>query len=630
MCGIAGKVSAAEPVERALVERMCSQIVHRGPDSRGVHCEGGVGIGIQRLRVIDLETGDQPIYNEDRTVAVVLNGEIYNYRELRRELESRGHEFATKGDTETIVHLYEERGRDCVRELNGMFAFALWDSRRRRLLLARDRVGKKPLYYSHHGAKGALSFASELAALVEDSDIGRDVNHDAVDCFFAYGYVPAPLTIYRGVRKLPPASTLTFDLARPGSIETDCYWHLDYSKKLAGDERELDEELRRRIGAATRRRLISDVPLGAFLSGGIDSSVVVSEMAAASATPVKTFTIGSEVDAYNELPLAKITAERFGTDHHELIVRPDAIALMPTMVRHYGEPYADTSALPSFYVSEFARRSVTVALNGDGGDENFAGYPRHAANAVTAYIDRAPGPVRRAVAWAGGRLPTGPRTLAARAGQLLSSVDQDALERYRRHVSVFTAPQRERLFAPEFAATIDPSVAAEVIGIPWRQASGRSRLDAMLEVDIATYLPGDLLTKIDIATMTYSLEGRSPLLDPDVMEFAAALPPSQKLNRLRKKWILRRAYRGIVPDRVLDGRKQGFAIPLRDWLRAELRDYTREVLLDPATLARGFFDGDEVARLLAAHDARRDDLSLQIWALLMFEQWYRTFADGGA
>ena len=623
MCGIAGKVSNGSPIAPELLERMCAAIAHRGPDSRGVHREPGVELGVQRLRVIDLETGDQPLYNEDQTVAVVLNGEIYNYRELRRDLLSRGHRLVTKGDTEVIAHLYEEDGPDCVRQLNGMFAFAIWDSQRQRLVLGRDRVGKKPLFYWQ--GDGVLTFASELAALIEDEAIPREVDPDAVDSFLAYGYVPGPMSIWRGVRKLPPASTLTFE--RHGSPRIERYWSLDYSHKVNGDPAEIEEELRRRVGAAVRRRLISDVPLGVFLSGGVDSSIVVSEMASAMTEPVKTFSIGSESKAHNELPRARIIATRFDTDHHEMIVRPDAIELLPRLVRHYGEPYADTSAIPAFYLARFTRRHVTVALNGDGGDENFAGYLRHAANHLTTAVDRAPWALRRLSARLGRMLPQGPRTLAARANQLLTSLDQDALERYRRHVSVFTSPERLRLFRPSFRDEVDPAVAADVIGRPWQQATGSSRLDTMLEVDVATYLPDDLLVKIDIATMAYSLEARSPLLDPEVMEFAASLAPSLKLHRLRKKWIFRQAYRHVIPEEILSGAKIGFSIPLAAWLRGELRDYAREVLLDPRSLRRGYFEESEIRTILERHDSGRHDHSLQIWALLMLEHWHEMFVD---
>lgn len=601
---------------------MCDRIVHRGPDSRGIHRGEGVELGIQRLRVIDLQTGDQPIYNEDRSVAVVLNGEIYNYRELRRDLHKRGHRLTTQGDTEVIVHLYEELGLDCVAELNGMFAFALWDATRGRLMLARDRVGKKPLFYSHH--RGGLSFASSLGALLEDPEVPRQVDQDAVDAFLAYGYIPAPLSIWRSVRKLPAASTLVLDTrgAQPPRIAR--YWELDYSRKIEGDQRELEEELRRRVRASTRRRLIADVPVGAFLSGGVDSSIVVAEMAAGSSQPVKTFSIGSETKAYDELPRARLIAEHFATDHHELVVRPDAIALIPKLVAHYGEPYADSSAIPSFYVAEFARRSVTVALNGDGGDESFAGYLRYAANHLTSAVDRGPLALRRGLARLGGVLPAGSRTVAGRAKQLLTSLDQDALTRYQRHVSVFNEPERERLFERGFRAGIDPRTADSVIAGPWSKASGSSRLDVLLEVDVETYLPDQLLVKMDVATMAYSLEGRSPLLDPEVMEFAASLAASTKLHHLRKKWILRQAYRDVIPREILRASKKGFGIPLGEWLRGELREYAHETLLDREALGRGYFREGELRRILGSHDSGRGDHSQQIWALLMLEEWQRT------
>jgi asparagine synthase (glutamine-hydrolysing) len=624
MCGIAGKVSSESRIAPGLVERMCGAMTHRGPDARGLHREDGAELGIQRLRVIDLETGDQPIYNETGEVAVVLNGEIYNYRELRSDLSRRGHVLATKGDTEVIVHLYEELGPDCVRELHGMFSFALWDARRRRLMIARDRVGKKPLFY--WAGRESLTFASELAALMEDAEIPRDVDPDALDCYLAYACIPAPLTVWRGVRKLPPAHTLVWER---GQLALNRYWRLDYSQQTSAPEPELVEELRRRIGASVRRRMIADVPLGAFLSGGVDSSIVVSEMAAASPAPVKTFSIGFEAPEYNELPQARLTAERFATDHHELVVRPDALALVPKIVRHYGEPFADSSAIPSFYLAELARREVTVALNGDGGDESFAGYVRYAVNQLTAGVDRVPRPLRRAVVALGERLPARPgaKSFVGRAQRLLTSLGEDPVERYRRHTSLFNSREREALLASDFRASIDPTAAPEVIAEPWREASGDSRLDTLMEVDVATYLPNDLLTKMDIATMAHSLEARSPLLDPEVMEFAATLPANLKLRRLQRKRILRRAYRGRVPDRILDGAKRGFGVPIDHWFRGELQAYARELLLDPATLDRGYFDGAEVKSLLDRHASGAGDRSAQIWGLVMLEEWHRQFAD---
>jgi asparagine synthase (glutamine-hydrolysing) len=620
MCGIAGKVSRRGDVPARLVEQMCERQAHRGPDSRGIHRSEGVTLGIQRLRVIDLETGDQPIYNEDRSVAVVLNGEIYNFPELRAELERRGHSFYTRTDTEVIAHLYEERGPDLVQELNGMFSFAVWDERRRRLLLARDRVGKKPLFYAV--GDGYLSFASELAALMVDPEVPAEIDPSSIDCFLAYGYVPAPWSIWRDVRKLRPAHTLLWE---NGKTKIDCYWRLDYSRKRTEDRRELEEELRERLGAAVRRRLISDVPLGAFLSGGVDSSIVVSEMAAASSHPVKTFSIGFEEEEFNELPRARLIADRFATDHEEFIVRPDAIHLVPKLVRHYGEPYADSSAIPTFYLAELTRRHVTVALNGDGGDESFAGYLRHVANSLTGHLDSVPRPLRRGVAALGRALPRTPgsKTLMSRAQRLLVSVDADSIERYTRHVSIFNANERAEVLDPDFRESLDQRRAPGVIAGPWRAASGSAMLDRLLEVDVNTYLPEDLLVKVDIATMAYSLEARSPFLDPEVMEFAAALPPSEKASLGRKKLLLRRAYRGRVPDSILDGAKRGFGVPLGAWFRGDLQSHARELLLDRTTLDRGYLNESAVREILDAHSAGQGDRSLQLWALMMLESWHR-------
>jgi asparagine synthase (glutamine-hydrolysing) len=401
MCGIAGQLRpAGDPVDQQLIARMCAGIEHRGPDARGIHHEPRVGLGIQRLRVIDLDTGDQPIYNEDRSVVVVLNGEIYNYRELRRELRGRGHRLATRGDTEVIAHLYEDYGPDCVRHLHGMFAFALWDRRRQRLLLARDRVGKKPLVYALRG--GVLSFASEMQALLADDEIERNVDPAAIDAFLALGYVPTPLTAIQGVRKLPPAHTL---LVENGRAELTRYWRLDYGKKLDAPVEEIVDRVRAALLEATRRRLIADVPLGAFLSGGIDSSAVVAAMAQISAEPVRTFSIGFDHEGFDELPHARRIAQQFGTRHEEFEVRANAVEILPDLVRHYGEPFADPSAIPSFYLAQMTRRHVTVALNGDGGDECFAGYTRYVANSVAERLDGIPAPLRRGLAAAAARVP---------------------------------------------------------------------------------------------------------------------------------------------------------------------------------------------------------------------------------
>lgn len=623
MCGIAGQARpAGAPVDEGLIARMCAAQEHRGPDSRGLHTSPGIGLGIQRLRVIDLDTGDQPVYNEDGSVAVVLNGEIYNYLELRRELRRAGHRLATKGDTEAIAHLYEDLGVECVSRLHGMFSFALWDSRRRRLLVARDRVGKKPLFYCLRG--GVLSFASELEALLQDPGVPREVDPEAIDAYLAYGYIPAPMSAFRGVRKLPPAHRLVY---QDGTLTSERYWRLDYAaKRPVADVRELHEEIRAALRSAVARRLVADVPVGAFLSGGIDSSAVVAAMAECSPGPVRTFSIGFADEEVNELPRARAVAERFSTEHHELVVEPDAVELLPKLARHYGEPFGDHSALACFYLAELARDHVTVALNGDGGDESFAGYQRYTSNLLAARLERLPGGLRRAIAAAGARAgrDASPRAWRGRALRFAGRLGGGRHERYLRQVSVFDSAERAALYAPEFAELVAGADAEEVLLGVWRAASGRHLLDQMLEVDATVYLPGDLLTKIDIATMAYSLEVRSPLLDHELMQLAASIPPEHKARGAQRKIALRAALRGWVPDAALDGSKRGFELPVASWLRTDLAPFAREILLDPEATGRGWTRPDAVAALLEEHVSGAADHGRKLWALLVLELWARS------
>ena len=604
---------------------MCAALEHRGPDARGIHVEDGVGLGIQRLRVIDLLNGDQPVFNEDRSVAVVLNGEIYNYRELRSELQARGHSFKSAGDTETIAHLYEERGPDCVRYLHGMFAVAIWDARQRQLVLARDRVGKKPLFYSQH--HGKLTFASELRALMEDRSIPREVDNQALDAYLAYQYVPAPLSAFRAVRKLPPASVMVH---RDGRSTITRYWRLDYRRKLAlTDPRELDELIRAQLKLAVSRRMVADVPLGAFLSGGIDSSAVVAAMAELSSQPVKTFSIGFASDRFNELPRARLIAERFSTDHHEMIVKPDAVRLLPKIVEHYGEPFGDCSALPSFHLSELTRKHVTVALNGDGGDESFAGYSHYAANLLLARFDRVPKPLRQSIGRIGTLLPSSGRidSTLSRARRLAATIGQSASQRFGAYRTHLDGLPTDELYTEDYRRLIGESLIDDVIETPWRESLSDDPLDRMLDVDINTYLPGQLLAKVDVASMAYSLEARSPLLDHELMELAASLPTKLKLVGRERKVAFRHALRSWVPDEILDGPKQGFVLPLSEWFRGELREYAREILLDPVAVGRGYFHTEQVTGLLDRHAAGTEDNSRGIWNLLVFELWHQRFID---
>ncbi|MEA2271325.1 MAG: hypothetical protein QOI98_33 [Solirubrobacteraceae bacterium] len=596
---------------------------HRGPDARGIHVGDGVGLAAQRLRVVDLRTGDQPIYNEDRSVVVVLNGEIYNHPELRDRLERNGHRFATRTDTEVIVHLYEEEGPACVRSLHGMFAFAVWDAPRRRLLLARDRVGKKPLVYSQRG--GALSFASEINALRQDREVSSEIDPQAIDCYLAYHYVPAPLTAFRAIRKLPPASTLVFE---GGEARVERYWSLRFDGPApADDPHELAERARAELQAAVRRRMVADVPLGALLSGGVDSSAVVAAMARESSRPVKTFTIGFPSARFDERPHARRVAQLFGTDHHEVVVEPRAAETIPTLVRQFGEPFGDSSALPSFHLAALARGQVTVALNGDGGDEAFAGYPRYRLHAALDRAESLPRRLRDLAGAIGARLPSGRNVdgTTARLRRLALGLATDPLSRYVRSVSYEL--DRDALYRPAFRSALDASATRDVIAGPWARSGARDVVNRMLDVDIDTYLPGDLLVKMDIATMAHSLEARSPFLDHALLEFAAAIPGERKLPALRMKAVLRDALRGELPDDLLDRPKRGFEVPVAEWFRGELRGLLEETLLDPAARVHAYLEPAGVAALVSRHLDGAQDNSAKLWALMILELWLQEVAD---
>lgn len=625
MCGIAGKLDFSGSVDPAVLERMCAAIEHRGPDSRGVWCDGPVGLGIQRLAIIDVAGGDQPIFNEDRTVAVVMNGEIYNFQELREQLVARGHRFATHADTEVLVHLYEDHGDDLVGHLRGMFAFAIWDSRRRRLLLARDRVGKKPLLIARRGGK--LWFASEMMALIQDSEIDRTPNLQAIASYLAYQYVPHPLGAFEHVEKLPPGSTLA--VSADGEQQRR-YWSLDYGvPEPAASTEELEERLRQLIWEATRIRLVSEVPLGAFLSGGIDSSAVVAAMADQMNEPVKTFSIGFPNADFDELRYARMVAERFSTDHHEFVVEPHALEIMPKLARHYGEPFADPSAIPSFYLAEMTSRHVTVALNGDGGDESFAGYTRYLANDFVAHLNWMPRSLQRLMPRLVKPLGEGSRNdqFRSRVQRFARVLAMEPHERYAYWMSAFRGAIDQGMLAPEFVAATGGWRPDEVIRAPWQASTATSRVDRMLDVDVNTYLPADLLVKMDIATMAYSVEGRSPFLDHKLMEFAASLPAERKLHRMTGKRLLKAAMRDILPDEILSRSKMGFGVPLLHWFRGELRDLPRDVLLSGDSRVHAYLKPTAIQRMIEEHHNGIMDHSLRLWVLLQLEMWHREVAE---
>jgi asparagine synthase (glutamine-hydrolysing) len=617
MCGIAGWVGDVAADERVL-RRMCDAIPHRGPDDEGYWIEPGrVGLGFRRLSIIDLEGGNQPLFNEPRTAAVTCNGEIYNFQALRRDLKRRGHEFRTHSDAETIVHLYEDRGSRCLDELRGMFAIALWDGAKQRLLLARDRLGVKPLYWA--AVQGGILYGSEPAAILASGLVAARPDPAALAQYLTLQYVPPPLTGFDGIRKLAPGEMLTFE---NGRIRIERYWQLDYTAKAApATAQERVEALDDLLREATRLRMVADVPVGAFLSGGIDSSLVVSYMAELSSR-THTFSIDFRHDAYSEGAHAKEVARIYGTEHEEFLVEPDIVPTIASAVSFAGEPFADSSAIPTYLLSEMTRRRVTVALSGDGGDEAFAGYVRHK---LATYGDRlgplplAARPVARAVAATGlnGRL--------ARVSRGLAAASRSSHERYAAMMSHFDPAGIERLCQPEFLAEAGGSRAA------WDEVLTPSELrgvDRYLALDTATYLPGDLLLKVDRMSMAHALEVRSPLLDHQVQAYAAALPGDLKLRRGTTKWLLKHlAARRGLPEHLVNRRKQGFGIPVGEWFRSELRPWIEDVLRDPATLSRGYFDPNESDRLLREHIAGSADHTPRLWNLAMLELWHRRWID---
>jgi asparagine synthase (glutamine-hydrolysing) len=628
MCGIVGMLNLdGSAADARLLGRMNEAIRHRGPDEEGTYLEGNVGMAMRRLAIIDLAGGQQPIANEDQTCWIVFNGEIYNYRELKAQLESLGHTFRTDSDTEAIVHAYEEFGADCPKHLRGMFAFAIWNEREQELFLARDRVGKKPLLYSK--TSRAFVFGSEFSALLLHPAVGREIDRGAIDDYISFMYVPAPLTAYRDIRKLEPGHSLT--LRRDGEMKIERYWEPDFSKKLKISEEEAGARALELLRDAVRVRLMSEVPLGAFLSGGIDSSAVVALMAEESSTPVKTFSIGFEEQDFSELHHARRVAERVGAEHHEFIVRPDAMEVLPTLVEHYGEPYADSSAIPTYYVSRETRRHVTVALNGDGGDECFAGYNRYAAMRLSERYRKLPGVLReRVIRQAVEMLPVSELKRGGRVRSLKRFIHAASLppvERYLHWVSVIDAQAKRELYTDEFRQELGGRDARQWLA-PWfARANGAGVVDASLLADTMTYLPNDLLVKVDIASMAVSLEARSPFLDHHVIEFAATLPENLKLRGLTTKYILKQTLKKLLPSENIKRGKMGFGVPVGHWFRGQMQGFLRENLLSDKSAGRGVFRPESVRRMVELHTRGERDYTHQLWTLLMLELWFQRFID---
>jgi asparagine synthase (glutamine-hydrolysing) len=620
MCGIAGMVQFHPDgaVDQATVHRMCEAIVHRGPDDEGIFVKAGVGLGMRRLSIIDLAGGHQPVFNEDRSIWIVFNGEIYNFPELRSQLLARGHLFSTHSDTEVIVHLYEEHGAECVHQLRGMFAFAIYDEGAGRLLLARDRLGKKPLHYALHN--GTLLFASEMRSILAVRPELAKVNQAALLQYMYFGYIPDPATAFEPIQKLPPGHLLEFE---KGQVSIRQYWDFPrYGTYEPAGEEELLEELEFRLAEAVRIRLIADVPLGAMLSGGTDSSIVVALMARATSQPVKTFSVGFRQADFNEAPYARLVAQEFGTDHHELILEPDLIGTVEMLTRHLEEPFGDSSMLPTYFISCLARKHVKVALSGDGGDEAFAGYDRYRIHLEDRSYKWIP---KRAGRWYRDYLhPLIPYGVPGR--NLAYSVSLPWEQRYIEGVSLQPFQREMSVLSEDFMAS--DSAPLKSFEEYLQKAPAQDPLSRVLYLDSKTYLPGDILTKVDRMSMATSLEARVPMLDHVFLEWVTALGPQWKMRNGAQKFILKKlAQRLGVPGEVLNRPKQGFALPLGQWMRGELKDLVLTTLLDAQTLQRGYFNANGLRRMLDEHFQSRRDHSARLWRLLIFELWHRNFLE---
>ena len=631
MCGLAGIFDFREkrPVNRAIVARMNELLHHRGPDEGSTHFEPGVGLAHRRLSIIDVATGQQPLWNENGTVGVVYNGEIYNYQELIPELAALGHVFRTRSDTEVIVHAWEAWGAECVRRFRGMFAFALWDRNRETLFLARDRLGVKPLYYATL-PDGHVIFGSELKALVAHPALSREIDPCAVEDYFALGYVPEPRTIFTSARKLPPAHTLVIERGRPVP-EPVCYWDPRFTLDRVIDADEAAEELRARLDESVRLRLISEVPLGAFLSGGVDSSAVVASMARVSADPVQTCSIAFNDPAYDESAFAQLVADRYRTQHRVDRVESDDFGLIDTLAKLYDEPYADSSAIPTYRVCQLARKHVTVALSGDGGDESFGGYRRYRLHVAEERLRAAlPLSVRAPVFGTLGRVypkaDWAPRVF--RAKTTFEALARDSVDAYFHSMSILRGPMRQQLFSDRFRAKLGGYNAIEVFRRHAATAGTDDPLALVQYLDLKTYLVGDINTKVDRASMAHSLEVREPLMDHELVEWLGSLPSSLKMRGGEGKWLLKKAMEERLPSDVLYRQKMGFAVPLATWFRGPLSGRVREALLGERLGTSGIFEHAYLRHLVDAHQAGTRDYSAPLWTLLMFDAFLRNVVDG--
>jgi len=621
MCGIAGIVDSRldRTVDELLIREMCRAIHHRGPDDGGLWCEGGVGIGMTRLSIIDVAGGHQPIFNEDGSVAVVFNGEIYNHDDIRRDLEDRGHRFRTRVDSETIVHLYEEYDRDCVDHLRGMFAFAVWDSRKRKLFIARDRLGIKPLHYTSNN--GRLIFSSEIKSILSVPGVARAASADALVAYMAYGYVPAPLTMFEGISKLPAGHWLEF---ADGEVAVEPYWDVEYRPDHSRSEEETVDGVLEILDEAVRMRLMSEVPLGAFLSGGTDSSVVVGLMARHMTSPVKTFSIGFDFDRYSELGYARKVAEHFKTEHHEHIVTPDVLGLVGRLIDQFDEPFSDSSAIPTYYVSELARERVTVALSGDGGDELFAGYSRFFDDSHVRMATRVPVALRKAL--------LEPLTRAFPADARGIDYMRDAVgtrdEQYVRRITGGVSSIYRQVFSGRTVAAVESTDPLRFVRPYLDHMAAGNVLSRRQYVDTKMYLCDDILTKVDRTSMLVSLEARVPILDHKVVEFAATIPAAMHTRGSGMKHVLKKAAERLMPSAMVNRPKMGFGIPLGEWIQTDWAELADDLVLGPRSSERGNLNPEFVQRVMAEHRRGRRDNGTMIWRLMVLELWYRSKLEG--
>lgn len=635
MCGIAGILDIKRKPENHILLGMTGAMRHRGPDGEGIYIDGSAGLGHRRLSIIDLNTGAQPMSNEDGSVWITYNGEVYNFVELQNELESRGHKFRTKSDTESIIHAYEQYGEECVKKLRGMFSFCIWDAKKKTLFLARDRLGKKPLYYFYH--KSRFVFASEIKAIISDRHIKRELDMSAVCDYFTYQYVPFPKTIFKNIYKLPPGHFMTVrqqpDNRTDIRIDIQQYWDIKYCPDYSVSENEWVEGLKGKLLDAVKVRLISDVPLGAFLSGGLDSSSVVAFMSRVMNQPVKTFSIGFEEADFSELEYARKIAKQYGTDHHEMIIKPDALELLPKLAWEFDEPFADSSAIPTYYVSKMARENVTVALSGDGGDETFAGYSRY-ASACWFYRWTKFMPYTLRQVFFGGVSSLMPYGMRGKG--FLRHLTLSPFEYYRGMITQDDSKYFDDLF--------NKDIMSEIVRFGSKNNGILKNNDGMMEefynrypnddyltkiqyLDTKTYLAEDILTKVDRASMLCSLETRSPLLDHEVVEFAARIPSAYKIKNSQKKYIFKKTMSEFLPSDIVNRDKMGFCTPLMHWFKKDLTGYAEDMLLGEKCRNRGFFNTKFIESLISSHRLKYRDLSSHIWQLLFFEHWCRNWLD---